>query len=400
MCSLTFLFSITIADWLMYWTNNQQAYPHFFLLTFFFNFLYGPLFYFYIKELAGDQLTKFQRYLHLVPFLSVIIVCIPALSGSTEEKREMILRGFQHKFSFYSYFIPFANWFSIFLMLFYGFLSVRMSARFSLYKTVHKWANLTIAAYCIFSLNFIVYEILSKMPFFNPLWDYGIALSMILMIFILAVCAYIQPQVFNGYTIPQSFLDAERETIVPERHEVFQKINMSESFAEEEISISGISHHSLQNGDEFIYSNSNNHDEHLILNGERNGNGKALKPSTAVSAQLMERLNDLMINEKLYTQYDLRLDTIAGRLYVSRKKISQLINEKFEMNFFEYINTMRIEEAKRMLETEHDLSIKEIMYNVGFNNKVSFYKAFKNKTGLTPTDFKQKMQAGTSNDHT
>lgn len=379
---LTILFSITIADWIVYWTNNQSRYPYFFLITFFFNFVYGPLFYFYLKELIGDHLTRFQRYVHFIPFLSVVIICVPVLVASSGQKREIIISGFRNGFHFYSYFIPFANWLSIFLLLAYGYISLRMLNRFSLYKTVYKWARMTVAAYCIFGLNFLVYEVLSGMSFFNPLWDYGIALSMLLMMFILVIAAYVQPHVFNGYTVTQSLL----------REETDKEYNAAEADSaglQDDI----ILHTQDIKDDNIISFDENEKDEILAVSEEKSNIHTLPKKTSSDAARLIEKLNDLMLNEKLYTQYDLRLDTIADRLYISRKKVSQLINEKFEMNFFEYINTLRIEEAKRMLETEHDLSVKEIMYSVGFNNKVSFYKAFKNKTGITPTDFKMKHTA-------
>lgn len=358
--SLTLLFSITIADWLIYWTKNQPLFPHLFLITFFFNFLYGPFFYFYLKALAGDRLSKFQRFIHFIPFLTVILVCAPLLFSNAAQKKEIILHGFRNSFTFYAFLLPFCRWLCILVLFFYSFLSLKLAARFSLYQSVHKWSIIIIASFCIFCLNFLIYEVLSRMSFFNPLWDYGIAVSMILMMFVLVVSAYVQPQVFNGFTWIQSLTDVKQDSAAQDVYVTPQK--NSSPVPNQELS-------------------------HTKLDIEFND----IKNSPAEMNQLLDRLNELMIHEKLYTRYDLRLDTIAEKLYVSRKKISNLINDKFEMNFFDYINTMRIEEAKRMLISEPRLSIKEIMYTVGFNNKVSFYKAFKNKTGLTPTDYKMHM---------
>jgi AraC-like DNA-binding protein len=59
------------------------------------------------------------------------------------------------------------------------------------------------------------------------------------------------------------------------------------------------------------------------------------------------------------------------------------------MNFFELINKFRIEEAiNLLLEDENgNLNIIDIAYEVGYNNKVTFNKAFKKNTSLTPTEF-------------
>ena len=67
------------------------------------------------------------------------------------------------------------------------------------------------------------------------------------------------------------------------------------------------------------------------------------------------------------------------------------INEHLGASFFEYVNQLRIEEAKRLLTetTRSDLHVIEAAYMVGFNNKVSFNTAFKKATGMTPTEYRR-----------
>jgi AraC-like DNA-binding protein len=61
------------------------------------------------------------------------------------------------------------------------------------------------------------------------------------------------------------------------------------------------------------------------------------------------------------------------------------------MSFYDYINQYRIEEAKNKLSSSISnnlsYSISDIAYQCGFNNRVSFYKAFKKITRTTPTEF-------------
>lgn len=61
------------------------------------------------------------------------------------------------------------------------------------------------------------------------------------------------------------------------------------------------------------------------------------------------------------------------------------------MNFFEYINSLRITEAMELLKDKGKsrLTIIEVAYQVGFNNKVSFNAAFKKQTGVTPTEYRK-----------
>ncbi len=60
------------------------------------------------------------------------------------------------------------------------------------------------------------------------------------------------------------------------------------------------------------------------------------------------------------------------------------------MSFFEYINSLRVEEAKLLLKqtSKKQLTVIEIAYMVGFNNKVSFNSTFKKITGQTPSEFR------------
>ena len=99
------------------------------------------------------------------------------------------------------------------------------------------------------------------------------------------------------------------------------------------------------------------------------------------------------MREKKYFLYpDLNLDKLSELTGTNKHCLSQAINEHLDMNFFEYLNSLRIEEAKQLLASEKDYTIIEIAYQVGYNNKVSFNKAFKNLTGFTPTEYRQRQQ--------
>ncbi len=60
------------------------------------------------------------------------------------------------------------------------------------------------------------------------------------------------------------------------------------------------------------------------------------------------------------------------------------------MNFHELVNTYRIQEAKSILETDiqKNLNIIDVAYEVGYNNEVTFNKAFKKDT-VTPSEYQK-----------
>ncbi|MEW6991447.1 helix-turn-helix domain-containing protein [Colwelliaceae bacterium 6441] len=112
---------------------------------------------------------------------------------------------------------------------------------------------------------------------------------------------------------------------------------------------------------------------------------------TDVKANMVvDRLNVLMKNEEPYLDSDISLIALAEKLQVTPHHLSQVINEKLQQNFYDFINSARIERAKEMLSTPDfkKLPIIDIAYQVGFNNKTSFNNSFKKYTHLTPSQFR------------
>ncbi|QIE59638.1 AraC family transcriptional regulator [Rasiella rasia] len=106
------------------------------------------------------------------------------------------------------------------------------------------------------------------------------------------------------------------------------------------------------------------------------------------SKELKKELLSLMRIEQPYLDGNLRLDDLAQQLNISRHHMSQIINEHFDTNFFDFVNSYRIETAKKLLENDDTKTITDVIYASGFNNRVSFYKAFKRHTGATPSTYK------------
>jgi AraC-like DNA-binding protein len=113
------------------------------------------------------------------------------------------------------------------------------------------------------------------------------------------------------------------------------------------------------------------------------------------SEDLKEKLVYLMEEEKIYRVNTINLDSLAEKLDTTRHNASQVINEHFGLNFFEFINKYRIDEASEILKNKQDsnMSIIEVAYEVGFNNKVTFNKSFKKVHAKTPSQFLLSLQA-------
>lgn len=108
-----------------------------------------------------------------------------------------------------------------------------------------------------------------------------------------------------------------------------------------------------------------------------------------MSAQIHGRLKTAMEQEKLYTEPELSLAMLAGKLDVHPNYLSQVINEKEGKSFFDYINTLRVEEFIRLaaLPNSSQYTILSLAYDCGFNSKSSFNKNFKKVTGHSPSAY-------------
>lgn len=111
--------------------------------------------------------------------------------------------------------------------------------------------------------------------------------------------------------------------------------------------------------------------------------------------EYLERLLNFMETDKPYLDSNITLNNLAVKLSISLHHLSQVINEELNMNFFEYINRARIDEAKRLLHDpqKQNIMISEIGLEAGFNSVSSFNTAFKKYTGMTPSSFKSGLQS-------
>lgn len=91
-----------------------------------------------------------------------------------------------------------------------------------------------------------------------------------------------------------------------------------------------------------------------------------------------------------YTNPDFSLEYVSAQAGISRKRISELIKREYKMAFKPYINMLRIKEAKRLLKTT-DRQVTEIAFSLGYNSSSHFYRAFKQATKISPSEFKKKM---------
>ncbi len=89
---------------------------------------------------------------------------------------------------------------------------------------------------------------------------------------------------------------------------------------------------------------------------------------------------------------DISLDEIAEKFGLHKVYLSKIFKELHGESINDYIRTLRVKKAKELL-CKDELSVSEIVYEVGFNNPQTFFRIFKKIVGLSPRDYKERQLA-------
>lgn len=118
-----------------------------------------------------------------------------------------------------------------------------------------------------------------------------------------------------------------------------------------------------------------------------------VQPSTR-NDESLQRLKAHLEKTKPYLNETLTLTELAGQVGITRNQLSFLINSAYGENFYSFINRYRVEEVKRLIADPKKLNftILSLAYEAGFPSKSSFHSVFKKLTGLTPTEYRKKLQ--------
>ena len=107
--------------------------------------------------------------------------------------------------------------------------------------------------------------------------------------------------------------------------------------------------------------------------------------------QLFLQLKSHMEEQQSFLQENLSLAMLAAQLQITGNQLSQVINQKTQSNFFNFVNSYRVTAVKEKLKDPSlaHYSILGIAYDCGFSSKSSFNKIFKETTGQTPLQYQK-----------
>lgn len=126
------------------------------------------------------------------------------------------------------------------------------------------------------------------------------------------------------------------------------------------------------------------------------------KPNTVVESdtfinekhqQDFETIRNHIIKNKLYLDPLLSMESLASEFKMSKSHFSKLINSFSSYNFSDFINSLRVAQAKKFLSKNEfsEYTIVAIGLECGFNSKSTFYTAFKKFTSETPTSYREQF---------
>ena len=311
-------------------SNYVFEYPHTYLMSTWSSLLYGPLLYLYFKRISSGNRLKGLDFLHFLPSILLSLYLFTEIySMSNQDKIVLMLNRLRYGLapgdSEKLTIIVFLKASSLAI---YGYLAYRI-----LKKTVRKgsvdaktkrWLANIYNIHVLYVFTYIIYGISIIWVSNSGILYHAPIVAMAAMVVYVGFAANVQPGVFSG---------------------------------------------------NYEYSN------RLFPKYKKSGLTESL------SEELKQDLERLFSTEKLYRKNDLNLDYVSKKLNTSRHNTSQIINEHFKMGFHEYINKHRIEEAKKLLQENEHFNIIDVAYEVGYNNKVTFNKAFKKETSLTPSQY-------------
>ncbi|TDO72822.1 AraC-like DNA-binding protein [Flavobacterium chryseum] len=108
-----------------------------------------------------------------------------------------------------------------------------------------------------------------------------------------------------------------------------------------------------------------------------------------ISSQI-STLKQYMAEKEPFLDPSLTIQELANQIDIPVRELSVLINHKMDQHFFDFVNEYRIQKAMNILkdQSKSQLTVLEILYEVGFNSKSSFNTSFKKYTNLTPTAYR------------
>ncbi len=136
----------------------------------------------------------------------------------------------------------------------------------------------------------------------------------------------------------------------------------------------------------------------LLENGNKhknNSNTQSLDHKPIIELkELEQRLKLIFSEEKPFLDTELALGKLAKTMTISDKKLSSLLNQHMKISFYDFVNNYRINAFNDVIKSDayNKYTIETIAYQCGFKSKASFYRIFKVKMKMSPSEYKNSFK--------
>lgn len=376
-CALYFAFNF------LYALRNFEIIVNLYFLVLPVILLFLPLFYFYLLSVTTPGFGFKKKHLwHFMPALVILLANLPFLFISRIDRLEYISHSFDS--SGYSPFLLYLT--IVYIVGIYGLLSLQLIfyiyQALKLYRKHREYIENHYSFTENISLNWIVALTACLVFFFisnQMLYLFGFDRSLFFPVFY--NMAMLGIGLFLGY-----YALGQKDLKISE-------VAISASFHKKEDAESN-KYRSLPDamGGSFVpdpVGNTDSQESHAVVESSSPEKYAGSTLSDEHKSLLVSRLDDLIVKEKIFVNDNLSVEDVAIRLGTNSKYVSQVINEKYGRNFYNFINAYRVEEAQKLLLSGglEKYSMLGIAQMVGFGSKSSFNTYFKRITGLTPSEF-------------
>ncbi|WP_276483434.1 helix-turn-helix domain-containing protein [Paraflavitalea pollutisoli] len=386
-------------------------FPHLSKISWLLPTLFGPLIYLFTYHITSRSQHFHRRaLLHFIPFVAYFVLLLPWYVQSADDKRATLNDFDAASVADFGW----MNQFTIPWTLAYLLFSLR---QLRLYRESLTDTHSEISLYQFQWLRQFIYIILAilgitifgfygrkwDIPFLTNFYHYNYAI-IVLVLYWVAYKSITQPALFNlegrgraiGSNPVKQELVAERAAIAGAvdsgQHAVADRKGVTDAGS---VQVTDLSMPLVQEvatrADDMAHTTTE-----VAPGMDEPVEGKKYAKSgldAATTEQLLTRLLDYMERERPYLQPELTIYTLAEALNTNRHHLSQVINERLHVSFFDFINRYRVKavQAKMADPGTRSMSILGIAYDCGFNSKATFNTSFKKYTGMTPSAYLQSL---------
>ena len=334
---LLLTYSLILTEYIISIAGHYERLPHIIFTTSSIWYLLGPLFYYYIRFLLSiPSKFRIRDIIHLIPFIISFTMISPFYFLDAQTKILLLNQGQNELFSLIMQ-IMYVIQVPIYLMLSVKLIKIYESQ----YKNNESYTSLIHIGWLRSLLLIMITPVIHDFVSFIYQYKTG---------------SVIPELSYSTMTIYIILIHSLAYLVIQQPEKIFPEMNLS---------------------------------------GEKY---KTSALSEAERKSIIEKLETLMSDEKPYISDDLKLADLSQMLSISPHHLSQILNQEMGVTFYEYINDYRVNEVKeRLIDSSFEnFTLLAIALDVGFNNKTSFNRIFKKKTGITPSayiKFKQSAQS-------